>query len=58
MTEKHGSPIESLGDDKKRVQGVEDSRGQVEKDRRQKTGDRRQKTEDRRQEMIVIHSNS
>jgi hypothetical protein len=37
MTEKHGSPIESLGDDKKRVQGVEDSRGQVEKDRRQKT---------------------
>ncbi len=44
MTEKHGSPIESLGDDKKkgsrirgfgkeRVQGFEDSRGQVEKDR-------------------------
>jgi hypothetical protein len=30
MTEKHGSPIESLGDDKKeRVQGFEDSRGQV-----------------------------
>jgi hypothetical protein len=46
MTEKHGSPIESLGDDRKeRVQGFEDSRGQVEKDRRQNTEYRIQRTE-------------
>ena len=47
MTEKHGSPIESLGDDRKeRVQGFEDSRGQVEKDRRQNTEYRIQNTGD------------
>jgi len=52
MTEKHGSPIEALGDDKKRrvqgfgkerIQGVKGSSGE-----RQRVGDRRQETEDRR----------
>ncbi|OQB66332.1 MAG: hypothetical protein BWX92_04131 [Deltaproteobacteria bacterium ADurb.Bin135] len=47
MTEKHGSPIEALGDDKKRRgRGFEESRGQVEKGRGLETEDRRQKTEE------------
>ncbi|HOS06620.1 MAG TPA: hypothetical protein PLF87_09905 [Syntrophorhabdaceae bacterium] len=61
MTEKHGSPIETLGDDRKeRGRGFEESRVQVEKDRRQRTEDRGQraegrgqKTGDKRQETEV-----
>ena len=39
MTEKHGSPIESLGDDRQRAGGLAKNRSQKSEDRNQKTED-------------------
>ncbi|MDI9561594.1 MAG: hypothetical protein QM235_10475 [Pseudomonadota bacterium] len=44
MLQKHGSPIEPLGDDRQRDGGLRKGRGLETEGRRQKTEDRRQKT--------------
>ena len=49
MLQKHGSPIEPLGDDRQRDGGLRKGRGLETEDRRQKTEGRSQKSEDRRQ---------